>query len=86
MAAPDTFRSSEPSPDRREAAARAALECRARRNLTEVEWRRTRTKLLEFMSILRAWDQQVKPCLSRLLQARLPLEILPHTGQIPVTF
>jgi hypothetical protein len=60
MAAPVTFRSTEPSPDRLEAAARTALERRAGRKLSDAESRRMRTKLLEFISILRAWDQQVK--------------------------
>ena len=60
MAAPVTFRSTEPSPDRLKAVARAALERCAGRNLTEVELGRTKTKLAEFISILRAWDQQVK--------------------------
>ena len=60
MAAPDTFRSTELSPDRHESAARAAIESRAGRELSDAEWRRMRTKLLEFIRILRAWDQQVK--------------------------
>jgi hypothetical protein len=40
--------------------ARAAIELRAGRNLTNVEWARASARLLEFVSILRAWKQQAK--------------------------
>jgi hypothetical protein len=41
-----------------ERVARTALESRCGRNLTDMEWARTRARLLEFMSILRTWDRQ----------------------------
>jgi hypothetical protein len=41
-----------------EVAARRALDLLARRTLTNAEWSRARAKLLEFISILRAWDRQ----------------------------
>ena len=39
-----------------EAAVRAELSQRAGRNLTEAEWAGQSSHLLEFLSILRAWD------------------------------
>ena len=41
-------------------AARAALDLRAGRSLSDAELARVRTKLLEFMIILRGWDQKAK--------------------------
>ena len=38
-----------------EIAARAALDSRAGRSLTDAEWERSRPRLLEFMKILRDW-------------------------------
>lgn len=40
-----------------EAAARAALELRGR-TITDAEWAAERAKLLEFVGILRVWDQE----------------------------
>jgi hypothetical protein len=40
-----------------EASARAAFEQRAGRELTDAEWVALRGRLLEFVGILRAWDQ-----------------------------
>ena len=51
---------SETSPRRLEDTARAALDLRAGRALTDVEWARVRVRLLEFATILRAWDEQAK--------------------------
>ena len=45
------------SPNRLEAAARAAIELRADRPLTEVEWSAARARLLEFGAILRSWER-----------------------------
>ena len=42
-----------------ESAARAALESRGR-TLADPEWARARTKLLDFVTILREWDRTVK--------------------------
>ena len=39
-----------------EAAARAALEVRAGRGLTDAEWSAARTRFLEFVEILRIWQ------------------------------
>jgi len=41
-----------------EAAARAAIERRADRSLTDAEWAAARAKLLEFVGILREWDRK----------------------------
>jgi len=40
-----------------EAGARAAFERRAGRELSDAEWVALRSRLLEFLGILRAWDQ-----------------------------
>ena len=40
-----------------EVAARAALELRVGHSLTEAEWAAARARLVEFVSILRAWDR-----------------------------
>ena len=49
-----------------ENAARAALESRAGRTLTDMEWAQARARLLEFATILRSWDQKAKSGNSRL--------------------
>jgi hypothetical protein len=43
---------------RLEHAARAALASCIGRDLTDVEWRRARGRVLEFVTILRAWDRK----------------------------
>jgi hypothetical protein len=43
-------------PAEREIAVRIALELRAGRSLTDAEWARARSKLAEFVNILRAWE------------------------------
>ena len=48
-----------------EAAARTALESLTGRALTEEDWVRERARLLEFVTILRAWDQQAKTSQSK---------------------
>jgi len=45
------------SPNRLEDTARAAMELRAGRPLTEAEWSAARARLLEFGSILRSWER-----------------------------
>jgi hypothetical protein len=40
-----------------EVAARTAIEQRIERKLTEAEWSAMRAKLVEFVAIVRAWDQ-----------------------------
>jgi hypothetical protein len=45
-------------PKQLEAAARVAIELRAGRTLTDVEWAAARTGLLEFAGILRGWDRK----------------------------
>jgi hypothetical protein len=42
---------------RLEAVARDAFELRANRKLTDAEWAVLRTRLLEFIGVLRAWEQ-----------------------------
>jgi len=46
------------SPKQLEAAARAAIELRTDRTLTDAEWAATRARLLEFAGILRVWDRK----------------------------
>lgn len=41
-----------------EVAARAALELRVGRTLTDAEWAAARARLLEFVGILRVWDRK----------------------------
>ena len=48
-----------------ESAARAALDSKVSSPLTDAEWNHARTKLVEFVTILRRWDQ-VLPNASRL--------------------
>jgi hypothetical protein len=43
-----------------ENAARAALETRAERTLTDAEWAAVRATLQEFAGIVRAWDRRTK--------------------------
>ena len=40
-----------------EVAARAALELRVGHSLTDADWADARARLVEFVSILRAWDR-----------------------------
>jgi hypothetical protein len=40
--------------------ARAALDSRAGRTLTSAQWAVAKDKLLEFVAILRAWDQKTE--------------------------
>ena len=47
-----------------ESAARAALDSLCGRTGTNVEWGRSRARLLEFVGILREWDRQAKPASS----------------------
>jgi hypothetical protein len=41
-----------------EVAARAALELRVGHSLTDAEWADARARLVEFVSILRAWERE----------------------------
>ena len=50
----------DPNRTQNEAAARAALEMRLGRAITDPEWAAARRRLLEFISILRGWDQQTR--------------------------
>lgn len=50
----------QPSPDpQKEIAARAAIEARFGRTLSDADWDRARAGLMEFLSILRCWRQEV---------------------------
>jgi hypothetical protein len=42
----------------KEVAARAAIEARAGRPLNDLEWARARARLLDFVSVLRAWHRK----------------------------
>lgn len=44
-----------------EVAARAALELRVGRSLTDAEWADARARLVEFVNILRAWERESVP-------------------------
>ena len=44
-----------------ESAARAELDFLCGSNLTDMEWGRSRTRLLEFVGILREWDRKDQP-------------------------
>jgi hypothetical protein len=46
------------NPNQLEDIARSAIERRANRTLTDAEWADTRTRLLEFVDILRRWDRK----------------------------
>lgn len=48
---------------------RAALEALASRTLSDLEWDRARARLLEFVSILRAWHQEITTSEPELLKA-----------------
>lgn len=60
MATANGLLSSEGCSERLERDARAAVDLRAGRALSDVEWVRARAKLLEFVTILRRWDRQAK--------------------------
>ena len=61
-------RQSGPAPEK-ESCARAALEAVAGQTLSDLEWERVRARLFEFVSILRAWHQEVTTSESELLRA-----------------
>jgi hypothetical protein len=46
-----------PSPNQLEAAARAAMELRAERTLTDTEWATMRARFQELAGLLRDWDR-----------------------------
>jgi hypothetical protein len=50
---------SETHPQSAEDTARATIESLAGRNLSDVEWARVRARLLEFVTILRGWEEKV---------------------------
>jgi len=60
-----------------ENAARAALDSAAGRTLTDPEWERTRSKLIEFVTILRIWEQKAKKVPARVgnVEALCPREL-----------
>ena len=43
-----------------EKVARASIESRTDRSLTDLEWAQARARLLEFVTILRAWEQKAR--------------------------
>jgi hypothetical protein len=49
-----------------EDAARMALDSQGERTLTDAEWANARGKLLEFVTILRGWEQNAKNAAPRL--------------------
>jgi len=60
----------EPSPvSAKEHTARAALEARAGRVFSDPEWQQARSRLLEFASLLRAWEARSTTQLAKFPQA-----------------
>lgn len=57
------------SASEKEAAARAAIEARGGRSISDIEWGRARTRLLEFGLLLRVWDPESKTGESELPKA-----------------
>jgi hypothetical protein len=53
---PASYDQGSSSPNQLEAAARAAMELRAKRTLTDTEWAAMRAKIMEFAAILRGWE------------------------------
>ena len=53
----------------KEAAARAAIEARVGRTFSDLEWARARARMLDFVSILRAWHREGTTTASELPKA-----------------
>jgi hypothetical protein len=62
----DTF------PQSREGTARAALDSRAGRTLTEADWADAKDRLLEFFDILRGWDRKARAVSRDLVMCEVP--------------
>jgi hypothetical protein len=59
-------------PESCEAAARAALDARAGRTLTDADWAVAKDRLLEFFHILRGWDRKARAVSRDLVMFEVP--------------
>ena len=59
-------------PEPGEGAARAALDSRAGRTLTEADWAVAKDRLLEFFTILRGWDRKARTVSRDLVMCEVP--------------
>jgi hypothetical protein len=62
----------DPRPESGEGAARAALDWRAGRTLTDADWAVAKDRLLEFFNILRGWDRQARAAGRDLVMCEVP--------------
>ena len=62
----------DPRPESGEGAARAALDWRAGRALTEADWAVAKDRLLEFFNILRGWDRKARAVSRDLVMCEVP--------------
>jgi hypothetical protein len=59
-------------PESGQGAARAALDSRAGRTLTDADWADAKDRLLEFFAILRGWDRRARTVSRDLLMCEVP--------------
>jgi hypothetical protein len=59
-------------PESGEGAARAALDSRAGRTLTDADWAVAKDRLLEFFTILRGWDRRARTVSRDLVMFEVP--------------
>jgi hypothetical protein len=59
-------------PDSCEGGARAALDLRAGRTLTDADWAAAKDRLLEFFHILREWDRKARAVNRDLVMCEVP--------------
>jgi hypothetical protein len=59
-------------PESCEGAARAALDSRAGRTLTDADWAVAKDRLLDFLTILRGWDQKARMVSRDLVMCEVP--------------
>ncbi len=62
----------DPRPASCEGAARAALDSRAGRTLTDADWAVAKDRLLEFFNILRGWDRNARAVSRDLVMCEVP--------------
>jgi hypothetical protein len=62
----------DPRPESGEGAARAALDSRADRTLTDADWALAKDRLLEFFNILRGWDRKARAAGRDLVMCEVP--------------
>jgi hypothetical protein len=62
----------DPRPGSTEGTARAALDLRAGRILTDADWAVAKDRLLEFFNILRGWDRKARAVSRDLVMCEVP--------------